>query len=298
VKVEAAMMCKHPFMRTIGGKVRWSTRMTDEEKLDATPFPCGRCLHCKINQRRIWTHRIMLELSCHDDGCFVTLTYDDDHIPDPPHLQSDDLTKYLKRLRRRYDKPIRFFAVGEYGDKTERPHYHLALFGVSYLDADIIDKSWGLGFVQVGDLNRKSAGYIAGYVVKKMTSKTDPRLNGRTPEFMRSSRQNGGIGFGAVKRIAKKLKEDKNYDGFTIRDFTYGKNKKLPLGRYLTAKLCEELGIPEDQLKADFIEYQHDIFDVHAQDYINDYYFSVQNEQASERHAQLKRYKIYNRRSL
>ena len=90
----------------------------------------------------------MLESQVHADNCFVTLTYDDEHLPRPhrpghwmPSLSPYHVTNFIKRLRRHYEIPIRYFLAGEYGNDSQRPHYHLALFGLSPLQFKL-HKKW------------------------------------------------------------------------------------------------------------------------------------------------------------
>lgn len=154
--------------------------------------------------------------------------------------------------------------MGEYGDQTSRPHYHAALFGypscLKFPDSDpysvaqrshclcapcaILRKSWPHGKTDNGSLNKDSAQYLAGYVTKKMTSKDDPRLLGRYPEFSRQSLK-PGIGAVAIPDIANVLTSE--YGVLSVqnerdvpRALKQGK-KALPLGRYLRSKLREKI---------------------------------------------------------
>lgn len=147
--------------------------------------------------------------------------------------------------------------MGEYGDLTERPHYHVALFGVPsclwgksrygrlYVDCcvncDLIRDTWKWGHVDVGTLTHHSATYIAGYVVKKMTSLDDERLDGRFPEFCRMSRR-PGIAADATWELASDLLQ---YDVLEVdvpRALAYGR-QLLPMGRYITTLLRERCGL-------------------------------------------------------
>jgi len=93
--------------------------------------PCGYCEACRLTYRQTWAARIQLEAQCHAENIFVTLTYDQDHLPDPPQLVPDHLSAFVKRLRARFAPlQFRFFACGEYGSRTLRPHYHVVLFGL------------------------------------------------------------------------------------------------------------------------------------------------------------------------
>lgn len=222
-------MCKRPFVKGI------------------TPFPCGQCLPCRLNRRRLWTHRLLLEAQCHEFSSWWTLTYSDDTVPVDGSLDPRHTELWLKRLRKKLGptRPLRYFLVGEYGDETERAHYHPALFGVSSLEVNLIEDTWGLGFVYPGNLTPESAAYIAGYTVKKMTRHDDPRLAGRFPEFARMSR-NPGIGALAVPSIAQTLNDSSGALliaslGDVPDSLNHGR-KSLPLGRYLRSKLRDELG--------------------------------------------------------
>ena len=165
---------------------------------------------------------MLLEATQHQDSCFVTLTYNQETMPDGASLEPTHFKNWLKRFRKALaPQKIRFYGVGEYGDKTERPHYHAALFGVSSLLAGgiqgtdgVVKDTWTkdgkpLGYTFVGELNRESAGYIGGYVTKKMahpetkcTNKCNhPKLNGRYQEFQRMSLK-PGIGAEAMKDVA------------------------------------------------------------------------------------------------
>lgn len=193
----------------------------------------------------------MLEAAQHGDNAFLTLTYDDDHLPRPASLDPRHVRDFLKRLRRSIEPlKVRYFAVGEYGDQSERPHYHLALFGYPKClfgnsrynlrrpnccsVCDRVRDVWGKGHVFLGDLSHESAAYIAGYVTKKMTGKDDARLNGRYPEFARMSLR-PGIGQSAMHEVADVLLR---YDvpGDVPNGLRHG-SRVLPLGRYLKANL-------------------------------------------------------------
>jgi len=196
----------------------------------------------------------MLEATRHAENSFVTLTYAPEHLPESGSLVPKDLQDFLKRLRFNLspDK-IRYYAVGEYGDETFRPHYHLALFGCGSSRADTITASWGLGIVDVGSLTLQSAQYIAGYVTKKMTSADDPRLDGRYPEFARMSLR-PGIGAEAMADVAESFWDPLGQEyiyrtGDVPMSISHGK-KTLPLGRYLRQKLRDELEYPNPGLRS------------------------------------------------
>lgn len=234
-------------------------------------FPCGQCMPCRINRRREWTHRIMLEKKLHADTCFVTLTYADEHLrisaTGYPTLDRLHLQHWLKRFRAAIAPlKIRFYACGEYGEKSERPHYHVAIFGFPMCTAGrtkkdvrtkrplwetccwkckLIGDSWGLGDVDLGELNTDSAQYIAGYVTKKMTKADDSRLKGRYPEFGQPSLR-PGIGAGFMPFVAEGINalavDLVEMEGDVPSSLRHGK-RIMPLGRYLRRRLRLEVGL-------------------------------------------------------
>lgn len=221
---------------------------------------CGQCLACRVNKRRIWAHRIMLEASLHGDNSFVTLSYSTDHMPDDYSLRPADLCNYLKRLRFKISPlRIRYFAAGEYGEDTFRPHYHLVIFGLKGCLRGVTQvnqrgyccencsfhaATWGLGNVYLGEVSYQSAAYCAGYTVKKWTGKED-EYAGRYPEFARMSK-NPGLGAGFMDEVASTLMEH-GLDA-TLEDvptaLRHGK-VIMPLGQYLTRRLRKRIGRDE-----------------------------------------------------
>ena len=96
---------------------------------------CGQCVGCRLDRSREWAIRCVHEAALYDDNCFVTLTYNDENLPDPPSLVVRDCQLFMKKLRRRYEpKKIRFFLCGEYGEMNRRPHYHAILFNHDFED--------------------------------------------------------------------------------------------------------------------------------------------------------------------
>ena len=169
---------------------------------------CGKCAACRANKANEWALRVSHEMQyCDGVGCFLTLTYDNQHLPiksGVPTLIKKDLQDFVKRLRRYLDyrglPPIRaYFAAGEYGKRTLRPHYHILILGwcpsdLQYLHqtpagSDIyisgtVGKLWTAGIHSVGKLEFRSAAYCARYT-KKMVGVDDPR---RADPFNLSSR--------------------------------------------------------------------------------------------------------------
>lgn len=160
----------------------------------------------------------MHEAQMHDSNEYVTLTYRDENLiyGGASHgiLVPRHLTLFFKRLRKRYGRGLKYFACGEYGDKSGRPHYHAIIFGLNLKDkvidstkngyrlyrSDSIDNLWGHGNCIVGDVTFESCAYVARYVMKKRLGKEAEQYEqeGITPEFVRMSRGGrhgpGGIG--------------------------------------------------------------------------------------------------------
>lgn len=223
------MLCKKPFRQGL------------------QEFGCGQCNPCRMNRRRLWTHRLLLESQLHEFSCVATLTYAPEHFPADGSLNPRHMQLWLKRLRRVLApaRSVRFFGCGEYGDDTSRPHYHVVVFGLAHLEGELIAGTWGMGNVHLMPLNLETAQYVCGYVVKKMTAKDDPRLEGRHPEFVRMSLR-PGIGAGAIPAVADALSDLHgarwiSQSGDVPTALAHGR-RRLPLGRYLRRKLREELG--------------------------------------------------------
>ncbi len=118
----------------------------------------------------------------HDSNSFVTLTYSDEKLPSPPSLDVKHWQNFAKRARRKLG-PFRFYHVGEYGDRTQRPHYHAILFGLDfradrillyekdglrYYTSDCLEHLWEQGSALITDFTEQTAGYVTGYITKKL----------------------------------------------------------------------------------------------------------------------------------
>jgi len=152
--------------------------------------PCGQCVGCRLERSRQWAIRCVHEKQMHRDSCFLTLTYDDQHLPYGNTLVVADLQAFCKRLHNRLLRSrgfgIRYYAAGEYGERTQRPHYHLIVYGYSFPDRKFYKKApngenlyssaeceelWPSGFNVIGEVTFDSAAYVARYVVTKLTGR-------------------------------------------------------------------------------------------------------------------------------
>ncbi|WNK12979.1 MAG: replication initiator protein [Microvirus sp.] len=170
-------------------------------------LPCGRCIGCRLERARQWAVRIVHESKMHAENSFLTLTYDDDHLPADRSLSVSHCQLFLKRLRAKLEPTrIRFFLCGEYGEQLGRPHYHAIVFGwfpsdavlikgtgdMSLWSSQLLSSTWGHGFASVGQVSFDSAAYVANYATKKITGPSaDAHYRGRRPEYLLMSRRPG-----------------------------------------------------------------------------------------------------------
>lgn len=171
-------------------------------------------------------------------GMFVTLTYSDLWCPD--ELKPEDLKKFMYRLRQRI-KPakLRFFGVGEYGDLSWRPHYHLAIF--PWLGEEAVKDCWPYGMVHIGLVELSSIRYITGYCTKSLTT---TRSVGKRSEFVRMSLR-PGIGAGLVDSMPLVLGGRAMADvlaGQDVPQVAMVDGKPVPIGTYLRRRLRLRLG--------------------------------------------------------
>lgn len=176
------MPCEAPltaYRPTSGGPVFFNR--PQHTTYNPIQLPCGKCILCRQEHARQWAVRITNEASLWEVNSFVTLTYDDQHLPEDENLNYKHLQDFWKRLRKRVG-PLRYYSVGEYGDKTNRPHYHACIFGHAFEQDRIILRTspyllwtsptlldvWGKGHVSVGALTFQTAQYTASYVTKKL----------------------------------------------------------------------------------------------------------------------------------
>lgn len=140
-------------------------------------FPCGKCRACKVklvNEKTVKGYYAVHVFRT--QGQFVTLTYDDEHLP--YGLQHEDFRNFMKRLRKLDGTTgVKFFVAGEYGEENGREHYHIVFFNYTY-DADTLMRAWKKGFVHDGTLTFNAIKYANGYVNKKGYN---PDLDKRPP---------------------------------------------------------------------------------------------------------------------
>lgn len=180
--------------------------------------PCGVCMACRLNYTREWAVRVMNESLSYPCNCFITLTYDDEHLPSDFSVSKSAVQKFFKRLRKVVSKDLKYFACGEYGGRFGRPHYHSIILNWypedAYLWRDglkksyrspLLEKCWKFGHSEIGDVTFNSARYVASYIVKQKRGKekTYYKEHSIEPEFVLMSK---GLGKNFVKKHFSQLK--------------------------------------------------------------------------------------------
>lgn len=206
-------------------------------------LPCGRCIGCRMEKARQWGLRCVHEAKMWPCNSFVTLTYNNEFLPEGGTLVLRDLQLFMKRLRKKRGpaNPIRFFAGGEYGEHDRRPHYHLLLFNCGFPDmlrhteskggqvlytSKELSELWFQGFHLIGEVTFDSAVYCAKYALKKLNpgNSDDSRMRfddryqvidecgivyDRRPEFAVMSRR-PGIGHGYYSKYGAEVRAHDN----------------------------------------------------------------------------------------
>ena len=175
----------------------------------------------------------MAECSEHEHNYFITFTYDDINLPIPEEteyngkiftndgtwtgsLYPNDITRFINSLRRYFHRKghtgIKYYYAGEYGETTQRPHYHMIIMNCPldikefydfhqdpttkklHWKSHEIENFWQEGIIDIGEVEYASAAYVARYCMKKITEDTDKTIywsKGMHPEFVRMSRRPG-----------------------------------------------------------------------------------------------------------
>lgn len=222
------MACFSPLLawQLDGGEIVFVERGKIKRELQ---LPCGQCVGCRLERSRQWAIRCMHESQMHEHSIFVTLTYNDEEVPDDYSLNHRHFQLFCKRLRK-VNGPFRFYMCGEYGDEFARPHYHACLFGCWFDDrkffrtgesgshlytSEKLSRLWPYGFSSIGDVTFESAAYVARYVLKKITGQAASKhyecVNGETgeifsrvPEYTRMSLK-PGIGYTWYQKYKKEV---------------------------------------------------------------------------------------------
>ena len=222
-------------------------------------IPCGQCIMCRIDHAAMWATRCMHEKRMHSgsDSAFVTLTYEDKHLPPDGTLVKRDLQLFNKRVRNATGAGVRFYGCGEYGGQFGRPHYHVLFFNRGFREgaklwkagkregddiytSPLLSQCWPFGHSVYGDVTYESCRYVAGYVIDKITGDKAPDwYAGREPEFSLMSK---GIGLSYYQKYAHEIYA---HDSVVVN----GAERKPP--RYYDDKwkMVDSIGL--DEIKAE-----------------------------------------------
>lgn len=233
-------------------------------------LPCGQCIGCRVERSRHWATRCMHEASMHEENSFLTLTYDDDHVPMQGQLVYRHFQLFMKRLRKRVGD-VRFYMCGEYGEQFDRPHFHCILFGHGFhadrvpfrkspsgilFRSPMLEDLWTAGHSSIGEVTFESAAYVARYCIKKVNGKLADdhytcvdgptgEIYKKEPEFSRMSLggrlKKGGIGAGWIRKYAYDVV---NAGGVMVHDM------KTSVPRYYVDMLSERDDFAKDLLDA------------------------------------------------
>lgn len=247
--------------------------LTDNKNPPIREFytPCGQCGECRLSKARTWATRCVHESTLWKKSSFITLTYST--IPADGSLKPEDTRNFIRRLREHLNHPFKYFLVGEYGEKFDRPHYHALIFGTDFglcdakdiiepldttgrrrrprtetglsvlydtdaLACPVLDEIWALGHTSVGNLTFDSAAYCAQYAMKKVNgAMAESHYGKKHPEFMRCSQE--GIGKQYALKFAKEIIDNNNV-------ISNGVNQPIP-PYYL--RIYEKNQIDIDELK-------------------------------------------------
>jgi len=242
------MPCYHPIPAEIqyesrGGepprrRMALHPKDSDGWKRSATHWlRCGKCLECREMNQQYLAIRIKHEARRHEHNQFLTLTYNENNVPDG--LQKEHMTKFWKRLR--YHIGVKkYLECGEYGDETHRPHYHAAALGLEINDlkkwdtessrSETVEKIWGNGIVTISELTWGRMKYVAGYVLKKAGYRKQLYCTEEGEELEAPYRKmSQGLGAEWIKKYKSDLR-----NGYLQED-----NVKYPIPRYYMDKIKE-----------------------------------------------------------
>lgn len=204
---------------------------------------CGRCAKCLRKKQIDWCFRLNKELNASESACFLTLTYSDENLTFADggySLVRKDFQNFMKRLRKHAKKTkIKYYACGEYGDQTERPHYHAIVFNLPRPFDKYIRKAWKLGHIHVGTVTESSIMYTTKYALKGLKRKNPWEYDeyGREPQFQLMS---NGLGVSYVKET---IIDYLRTNGSKLLTVQGGAKKKLP--RYYIDKMFKD---PEEKM--------------------------------------------------
>lgn len=264
------MSCYSPltafYSREIGATGKRGITFDRNASFSGVPLklPCQQCVGCRLDRSLQWAVRCMHEKQLHDSSCFLTCTYEDEHLPEGNTLVVRDHQLFMKRLRKKMGQGVRFYMCGEYGEKNLRPHYHYLLFNKDFSDkkfykmskdgeskmytSALAEELWQKGLCVLGDVTLDSCAYVARYICDKITGEmaeahyeavtTDGVVVSRVPEFTCQSR-NPGIASAWYEKFGK--------HSHLAGDFAVLDGKRVRMPRFYDSRF--ELTDPEELAK-------------------------------------------------
>jgi len=215
------MACDSPLIIEVKGRI------------SKIPVPCGKCPPCKLRRINDWVFRLKQEDKVSSSSCFITLTYDTKNVPISGNgfmsLRKRDWQLFMKRLRKQSPNKLKYYACGEYGSTTKRPHYHAILFNCT--DTELIEKSWGLGSIHVGTATGDSMAYCLKYINKEAVIPQHAR-DDRVKEF---SNQSKNLGVSYLSDAVKAFHRS-NPNDLRVQNNDY----KIAMPKYYRYKIFDE----------------------------------------------------------
>jgi len=204
----------------------------------SVPVPCGKCPSCKMRRVNEWVFRLMEEERHSVAAHFITLTYDTNHVPISDNgfmtLRKSDFQDYMKRLRKLCFAKLKYYAVGEYGTKNKRPHFHAIVFNV--VDSQSFVDAWTLDGVQIGDVH---IGHVTtdsiAYTMKYIDKYVPPKRFSRDDRVRQFALMSKGLGKSYVDRGKKYHRKNP-----TQMYVTKLSGHKVPMPRYYRNKFFSE----------------------------------------------------------
>ena len=215
--------------------------------------PCGKCPPCIKRRVQGWMFRLKKEQEVSTSSVFLTLTYDDSYLPFSDNglmtLDKRDHQLFMKKLRKHLSVyhqkysyvdsiPLKYYAIGEYGDNTHRPHFHYILFNLPdrlIVDESIITSIWDKGLVQVAICNDNTIAYVTGYVNKKIYADKKVGIDPDDDRIPECSMMSKGLGKNFLTKRTMKF-----YNELMAPYIVQENGQKVPMPRYFRHKIYTE----------------------------------------------------------
>lgn len=223
---------------------------------------CGKCIPCLMAEQRDWAFRLQLQAEVSETAYFITLTYDDEHLPQDNVVQKSEIQRFMNTLRKKLERvckersatvpKLSYYAVGEYGKKSNRAHYHMMLFNMPIHSLGdmyrLVSDVWQRGFVKVEFCSSQNSNYLCKYMTK-----LDPREHKVKPFRLMSRRPAIGYEYFLRPEILEYINRP---DVISLR-FRDGRNHRIPRSvrrKFYTIEkqlaICDEVAYTPEQVVA------------------------------------------------